>query len=41
MAVKVFDRNGRERTLLNPAEKGRKYANELKTGIRKTNDGRH
>ena len=41
MAVRVTGRDGKERTLLNPAEKGRKYANELKTGIRKTNDGRY
>ena len=31
---------GKTVTLLNPSEKGKKYANELKTKIRHTNDGR-
>ena len=38
MAVKVRNRNGKEVTLLNPAEKGRKYAAELKNNVRATND---
>ena len=41
MAVKVRSRNGKEVTLLNPAEKAAKFAGELRTGIRKTNDGRY
>lgn len=41
MAVKVFNkRTGKNVTLLNPAEKGRKYAAELKAGIHATNDGK-
>ena len=39
MAVKVTRKNGRQVTLLNPAEKATKFANELATGIRKTNNG--
>ena len=38
MAVKVVNRNGKVITLLNPAEKGRKYAAELRAGIHGTND---
>lgn len=38
MAVKVRSRSGKTVTLLNPAEKGRKYAAELRAGIKCTND---
>ena len=38
MAVKVTSRSGKTVTLLNPAEKGRKAAAELKAGIKCTND---
>lgn len=38
MAVKVVNRNGKTVTLLNPAEKGRKYAAEMRAGIHATND---
>ena len=38
MAVVVKTRRGKKVTLLNPAEKGRKYAAELKSGVRATND---
>ena len=41
MAKQVKTRNGKTITLLNPSEKGKKFAAELKTGIRKTNDGRY
>lgn len=34
----VTNRRGKKVTLLNPAEKGRKYAAELKKGIHATND---
>ncbi len=40
MAVKVTTRKGKTITLLNPAEKGRKYAAELKKGVKATNDHR-
>lgn len=39
MAVKVRGRNGKEVTLLNPAEKAAKFARELKVGFARTNDG--
>lgn len=39
MAVCIRDRKtGKCRTLLNPAEKGRKFSAELKFGIHSTND---
>lgn len=38
MAVRVKSKNGKMITLLNPSEKGRKYAAELKAGIRATNN---
>ena len=38
MAVRVKTRSGKTVTLLNPAEKGRKYAAELRAGIKCTND---
>ena len=34
----VKSRTGKKITLLNPAEKGRKYSAELKAGIRATNN---
>ena len=39
MAVKIRTKKGKTVTLLNPAEKSRKYARELRTGTRITNDG--
>ena len=39
MARKVRTKNGNTITLLNPAEKGEKYAKELRTGKKYTNDG--
>ena len=39
MAVLWRTRKGKQITLLNPAEKGRKAAAELKMGIKLTNDG--
>ena len=36
---KVRTKNGKTITLLNPAEKGEKYAKELHTGKKYTNDG--
>ena len=39
MARKVKTKSGKLITLLNPAEKGEKYAVELKKGIKLTNDG--
>mgnify|MGYP001630770270 FL=1 len=38
MAVKVTSRSGKTVTLLDPAEKGAKYAAELRAGIKCTND---
>ncbi len=39
MARDVINRNGKVVTLLNPSEKGSKYAGELKRGIKQTNAG--
>ena len=39
MAWTGKNRKGKTVTLLNPSEKGRKYAIELKTGVRMTNNG--
>ena len=39
MAVKVTSRSGKTVTLLDPAEKGAKYAKELKQGYKRTNAG--
>ncbi len=39
MARVVENRDGKKVTLLNPHEKGKKYAEEIKNGIRVTNDG--
>ena len=41
MAVKIRGNNGKMITLLNPSEKGEKFADELRNGIRYTNDGRY
>lgn len=41
MAVKVVDKKtGKTKTLLNPSEKGGKFARELREDRRYTNDGR-
>lgn len=39
MAVTVKNKKGQDVTLLNPSEKGGKFATELNLGIRLTNDG--
>lgn len=39
MAVTVTSRTGKRVTLLNPAEKGDKFARELKRGYKRTNSG--
>ena len=39
MSVVVTNKKGKRVTLLNPAEKGEKYAYELRTNIRTRNDG--
>lgn len=39
MAVTVTSRTGKKVTLLNPAEKGDKFAKELKRGYKQTNSG--
>lgn len=39
MAVVVKTRRGKEVTLLNPSEKGNKFANELRNNCKQTNDG--
>ena len=41
MSVLVRDKKGNYKTLLNPAEEASKFAGELRTGIRKTNDGKY
>lgn len=38
MAVKVTSKSGKVVTLLNPSEKGKKFAKEIKTGMKTTND---
>ena len=38
--MKTITRKGKTITLLNPAEKGRKFATELKYGYAKTNTGK-
>ena len=40
MSKVIKTRDGKTVTLLNPAEKGDKYAKELRTGKRFTNDGK-
>ena len=37
--VTVKNKKGREVTLLNPSEKGGKFAKELKQGVKRTNKG--
>lgn len=39
MSVVVINRRGKQVTLLNPSEKGHKYARELKDDMKFTNDG--
>ena len=39
MAWTGKNRKGKIVTLLNPSEKGKKFASELKTGVRMTNNG--
>lgn len=39
MAREVINKNGKVVTLLNPSEKGGKYAGELKRGVKQTNAG--
>ena len=39
MAVTVRTKKGRSVTLLNPAETGRKFADELGNGVKQTNNG--
>lgn len=40
MAVVVKTRRGKDVTLLNPSERGSKFANELRNNCKQTNDGR-
>lgn len=40
MSKKVKTKSGKEVTLLTPNEKGTKYADELRNGVKITNDGR-
>ena len=40
MSKQITTKNGTVITLLNPSEKGAKFASELRTGFAKTNDGR-
>lgn len=35
----IISKGGKKITLLNPSEKGRKYADELRNGVRQRNDG--
>ena len=35
----IISEGGKKITLLNPSEKGRKYADELRNGVRQRNDG--
>jgi len=39
MAVQFKNKNGKTVTLLNPAEKGEKFAKELRRGVKHTNSG--
>ena len=41
MSTKIKTSTGKTVTLLNPSEKGAKFAKELKTGVARTNDGRY
>ena len=38
---KIKTKSGKTVTLLNPAEKSNKFAKELKTGFKRTNDGHY
>lgn len=40
MSVVVTSKNGKKVTLLNPSEKGKKFAKELKQGVKRTNSGK-
>ena len=39
MAVTITTKKGKQVTLLNPSEKGAKFAKELKQGVKRTNTG--
>ncbi|MBQ7339227.1 MAG: hypothetical protein IJW43_00030 [Clostridia bacterium] len=39
MSIVVKSKNGKSVVLLNPAEKGAKFAKELKRGVKHTNEG--
>ena len=39
MSVTVMSRKGKKVVLLNPSEKGAKFAKELKQGVKRTNSG--
>ena len=39
MAVTITTKKGKQVTLLNPSEKGRKFADELRNGAKQTNAG--
>ena len=39
MPVTVKNKKGKDVVLLNPSEKGAKYAKELKQGVKRTNSG--
>ncbi len=41
MAVQFRNKNGKTVILLNPAEKGEKFAKELKGGFKRTNSGQY
>lgn len=41
MSTRITTRKGKTITLLNPSEKGEKYADELRNNIRYTNDGKY
>lgn len=38
---KFLNKKGKEVTLLNPSEKAAKYSDELRNGVRYTNDGKY
>lgn len=41
MSTRITTKKGKTITLLNPSEKGEKYADELRNNIRYTNDGKY
>ncbi|MFQ6749344.1 MAG: hypothetical protein ACLRFR_00690 [Clostridia bacterium] len=41
MSVVVTNKNGKKVTLVNPNEKAAKFAREMKTGLKFTNDGEY